>query len=82
MAEIGEVGSLGQLLEEDRVMRDIARRENALTQWPCSKTVGIPSCAALGCNLRLLIRVLDWWAINQSNPKPVPVVVLRMEVGV
>ena len=80
MAEIGEVGSLGQLLENDVAIRDIARREKQLTQWPCPKTDGVPSCPALGCNLRLLILVLDWWAINQTSPKPVPVEVLRNEV--
>ena len=82
MAEIGEVGSLGQVLEEDGAIRDVGWRLNRLCQWPCNKTVGIPSCAALGCNLRLLVLVLDWWAINQTNPKPIPVEILRNEVGV
>ena len=82
MAEIGEVGSLGRMLEEDGDIRDLGRSKMQLTQWPCEANQGVPSCPAIGCNLRLVFLVLKWWTAHQPNPKTIPVPVIREEVGV
>lgn len=82
MAEIGEVGSLGRILEEDGDIRDLGRSQRQLTQWPCKANEGIPSCPAIGCNLRLIHLVLKWWTAHQPKPKTIPVPVIREEVGV
>lgn len=81
MAEMGVVGSLGALLERDQDMRQNARQNKQLTEWPTPETTGIPSCRAIGCNLRLLTLACDWWAKQQETPKTVPVDILREEAG-
>ncbi|CAL1166270.1 unnamed protein product, partial [Cladocopium goreaui] len=79
MAEMGVVGSLGGLLEMDPDIRQNARQNKQLTEWPTRETIGIPSCRAIGCNLRLLTLACDWWAKHQETPKTVPVDILREE---
>lgn len=81
MAEIGEAGSLGVLLEQDYDIRDIGRSNRQITQWPTPETVGVPSCQAIACNLRLIHLVLEWWAAHQPKPKTIPVPVIKEEVG-
>ena len=81
MAEIGEVGSLGKLLEQDGEIRDLARSNRQLTQWPSEDCIGVPSCTAIGYNLRLILEVVDWWGKQQSEPKPIPVDIIKREAG-
>ena len=81
MAEIGEVGSLGILLEQDFDIRDLGRANKQLTLWPSTETEGVPSCQAIACNLRLILLVLEWWAAHQPKPKTIPVPVIKEEVG-
>ena len=79
MAEVGEVGSLGLILEKDPDLRDLGRREKSLTQWPSEDTIGIPSCPAIARNLRLITTVLEWWGQQSEKPKPIPIDVVRAE---
>ena len=81
MPEMGVVGSLGGLLEMDPDIRQNARQNKQLTEWPTRETIGIPSCRAIGCNLRLLTLACDWWAKHQETPKTVPVDILKEEAG-
>ena len=78
MAELGEVGSLGALLEKDEDTRFDARDNKQLTSWP-DKAEGIPSCRACACNLRLLVLVLDWWGKQSAKPRPIPIDIVRGE---
>ena len=63
MAEIGEVGSLGRLMEKDDDLRELGRANKQLTEWLCEHSAGIPSRKALGCNSRLRVTMVD------SSPK-------------
>ena len=78
MAELGEVGSLGALLEKDEGIRFDARDKKQLTSWP-EDADGIPSCAACSCNLRLLLLVLEWWGKQSAKPRPIPIDIVRRE---
>lgn len=78
MAEVGEVGSLGLILEGDHDVRDYARTHRQLTDWP-EDAVGIPSSPAIGFNLRLLLHVLDWWSQQSDEPRTIPINIVREE---
>lgn len=64
MAELGEVGSLGLLLEKDPDIRARARETKQLTEWPSEETVGI---ASIPRQLPIdVLRVEAWFLIKLS----------------
>lgn len=85
MAVLGEVGSLGHLLERDEDIRNIGRSNKQLTQWPVGDDgavlTGIVSSPALACNVTLMVACVNWWALHQPQPKTIPIPIIKPEVG-
>ena len=48
------VGSLANVLEDEKILRERIRDKGHVTRWPSAITVGIPSVKAMGLNARLL----------------------------
>ena len=85
MAVLGEVGSLGRLLERDEYIRGLGRSKKQLTQWPVGDDgdvlTGVVSCPALACNVTLMVACVNWWALHQAEPKTIPIPIIKPEVG-
>lgn len=74
-----EAGHLAKMLDMDPVIRHIGRTKDSLTQWENPKVIGVPSCAHLKLNVRLLEIVTEWWLPKTSGPSAINIACLRKE---
>ena len=75
------VGSLANVLEDEKILRERIRDNGHVTRWPSAITVGIPSVKAMGLNARLLETVATWWCPYYEVPTSIPIPVCRKEAS-
>lgn len=74
------VGSLADLLEGDRRIRDRLREKGCLIVWVNDQLVGIPTMAGIALNCDPLRVLAQWWCTQQSSAKSPSVTRLKKEV--
>ena len=76
-----EEGSLAGLFEGEITIRRRAREKGFITRWPTVEATGVPSVKAMGCNVRLLEVIAEWWCPSTQHCCTVPIQLMRREAG-
>ena len=75
-----EKGSLAALLEQEITVRRRAREKGWISRWPSVQATGVPSVKAMGCNVRILEVIAEWWCPTQATCQCIPIDLMRREI--
>lgn len=73
------VGSLAELFEGDRRIRDRMREHGCLILWVKPETMGVPSMSGIALNIEPLRLLAQWWCPQQKHAKSPSVTRLKQE---
>ena len=72
---------LAELLEQSTALRNRARLQQRLTQWPSKECMGAASYKALALNATAMETIASWWTKMSGDPQAIPIDLLRSEAG-
>lgn len=72
---------LHKLWEENGNIRDRARMNKALCEWPAPHLVGAATKQAFSLNKVILEKTALWWCTQHQIPQSVPINLIRIEAG-
>lgn len=79
MSRLPPVGTLAERWESNTALRRRIRETGKMTSWKNEKVVGLASVEAMTFNLPALEMLADWWSSHESEPKSVPIDLVRQE---
>ena len=72
---------LAELWEADALLRNRARRNDRLTEWPTPQTIGVASMRACAQNAQALMLLATWWVERSDRPSAIPIKLVRTQVS-